>query len=239
MPNIDKNSPWYPYQKVQEGYYDLSDTVSLPRKICDYLIDAPKDGYSPKDDNTYPRCRLWKYLFYDGAKPLLQNLPTIKEKMSVVFDPTRSETPPTKKGYRLIPQIYTKESQTDAQSRIYVYMGRTVPGREEQTVCLSVVFDIFTHYTYEANTKTDEYSRAFAMEQAIIEAFHGVNMAGIGTFYFSRARHADCGSNAMYDGETNVGRRLVLALETASGVYNKDLWENQPFANQDGTVRYV
>ena len=207
----DITSPYYPYYKIQDAYIDLSDTVNLPRKICDYLLDAPKGNYKPIDDNKYPRCRFWKYLMHDGEKPLEKKLPTIKEKLSVVFNPNDPEN----HKYRLIPQIFTKQSQTEAQTRVYVYMGRTVPKDEFKVVC-AIKFLIFTHYTYEANTKTDEYSRCFAIEQALIEALHGVNMSGIGTFSMSKQVHPECGSRDMFDGNTNVGRELTLALEVAT-----------------------
>lgn len=215
---VDLRNPCYPYVKAQENYYDLSGSVDLPRKITDYLIDAPVGDYTPVDDNAYPRCRLWKYLYYDGARPLENPLPTIQEKMSVVFNPDLPQNPPTDKGYRLIPQIFTRQSQEAAQTRLYAYMGRTVPMSEEMRIALAVTFRIFTHYTYELNTKSDEYSRAFAIEQALIEALHGVNMDGIETFFFSKSVHPDCGSGVMYDGETNVGRELTIALQVATTV---------------------
>ena len=235
---VDITSPWYPYQKVQESYYDLSETENIPRKICDYLIDAPKGNYEPKDDNSYARCRLWKYLYYDGEKPLNEKLPSIDEKMSVVFDATNPTSPPGEKGYRLIPQIYVKEAQEDAKTMINVYMGRTIPGDDEFKVSLSVVFDIWTHYTYEANTKSDEYSRAFAIEQAIVEALHGVNMAGIGTFYFSKSKHPDCGSKAAYDNNSNVGRELILALEIATNSKRgTGETSNMPYFNNNSNIK--
>ena len=225
---VDLLSPYYPYVKSQETYYDLSETVTLPRKIADYLIDAPKGAYVPPDDNKYPRCRLWKYLYYDGAKPLNEPLPTIQQKMSVVFDPNNPQNPPTDKGYRLIPQVFRKQSEENARTSIYVYLGRTVPIDDEFKIALSVHFRIWTHYTYELNTKSDVYSRVFAIEQALIECLHGVNMDGIGTFFFSKFKHPDCGSGVFYDGETNVGRELTIALEIATTsptgfgeIYNK------------------
>ena len=217
---VSTASPYYPYFKTQENYFDLSDTVSLPRRISDYLIDAPQREYVPPDDNRYPRCRLWKYLYYDGARPLDNPLPTIQEKMSVVFNPDMPQTPPTEKGYRLIPQVFTKQSEENARTSLYVYLGRTVPTDDEFRLSIAVHFLIWTHYTYELNTRTDEYSRAFAIEQALIESLHGVNMGGIGTFYFSKFKHADCGSGVRYDGETNVGRELVMAIEIATTVPN-------------------
>lgn len=213
--NPEITSPYYPYYKVQDAFIDLSDTVDLPRKICDYLIDAPKGSYKPIDNNKYPRCRLWKYLYYDTARPLDKVLPTITEKMSVVFNPSKPEEPPTEKGYRLIPQYYIKQSQTEAQTRIYIYLGRTVPTSGFK-MAIAVKFLIFTHYTYEANTRADEYSRCLGIEQAIIESLHGVNMAGVGTFALDKTVHPECGSHVMSDGKENVGRELTIALEFAT-----------------------
>lgn len=210
---IDVSSQWYPYPKVSESYFDLSGSVNLPRKICDYLIDAPQKDYAPPDNNAYSRCRLWKYLFYDGEKPLANTLPTIEQKMSVVFDPENPTEPPTDKGYRLIPQIYVAQAQKQAQTRIMCYMGRTIPRTDNFGVSIAVIFDIYTHYTYELNTKTDAYSRVFAMEQALIEALHGVNMDGAGSFSFSKASHPDCGSRVIYDDDMNIGRQVIISLE--------------------------
>lgn len=236
---VDVRSPYYPYPKPQENYFDLSDTVSLPRKICDYLIDAPDGNYTPPDDNRYPRCRFWKYLYYDGAKPLSRALPSIREKMSVVFRPEEAENPPTQAGYRLFPQIFVKPSQTEAQTRVYCYMGRTVPLGDEFRVALSVMFRVWTHYTQEANVKTDAYSRVFAIEQALIEALHGVNMAGVGTFFFSKLIHPDCGSTVIYDGEANIGREITIGLETATTVPSGfGAPENQIAGNAAGTLRW-
>ncbi len=236
---VDLTNPYYPYVKAQENYFDLSGSVDLPRKIADYLIDAPVGNYVPQDDNAYPRCRLWKYLYYDGARPLENPLPTIQQKMSVVFNPDLPQNPPTDKGYRLIPQIFTRQSQEAAQTRINVYMGRTVPMNEELRIALAVTFRIWTHYTYELNTRSDEYSRAFAIEQALIEALHGVNMDGIGTFFFSKSVHPDCGSGVMYDGETNVGRELTIALQVATTVPHGfgDI-VNKPLGDPSGTLRW-
>ena len=105
-------------------------------------------------------------------------------------------------------------------------MGRTI-ATDDFEVQLSVVFDIWTHYTNESNTKTAEaYSRVFAIEQAIIEAFHGVHMAGVGSFYFNRAKHSDCGSTTMTDRDSNVGRRLVLGLSVKSETPNGNIADN-------------
>lgn len=207
---------YYPYHKVYGGYSSLLWTSVIPRKIMDYLLDMPDGKYTPKDDNEYPRTAFWKYLYYDEANPLDKALPTPAQKKSVLFDPYEPTTPPSDKGYRLIPQYYTKPAQTIGQTRLYVYMGRTIP-TDDFTEQLSVVFDIWTHYTLEANTKEMcGYSRLAKMEQCLMAAFHGVNMTGVGSFYFNRSRHGDCGSTPMTDKDSNVGRHIILGLEVKS-----------------------
>ncbi len=220
-------SKWYPYVKVQEGFYDASDSDELLRKIMDYLLDMPDgNGYTPKDDNAYPRCRLWKLLYYDGARPTENPLPTPQEKKAVLFDPNHPERP-TEKGYRLFPQIYSKPAQENAQTRIYCYLGRPI-AENDFTMELSVIFDIWTNYTQESNTKLNEaYSRTWSMVQCLIQAFHGVNMAGVGTFYFNRSKHPDCGAVPLTDKQDNVGFSLTMGLELMSTTLNGNEENNE------------
>lgn len=225
---VDTESQWYPYTKVYEGFFDLSDTDEIPRKIMDYLLDMPDGRYVPKDDNKRARVRLWKYLYYDGSRPIDKPLPTPIQKKQVLFNPDKPNDPEDKeKGYRLIPQPFTQSVEQVAQTRLYAYMGRTIAS-DDQHVQLSVVFDIWTHHTQEANTKLEEaYSRLFAMEQAIIEAFHGVNMCGVGAFYFNRQKHPDCGTVLLGDGgKSNFGRRVILGIEVSSNTKNTSIDNN-------------
>lgn len=219
---VSTDSKWFPYVKVQHNNFNFEQYAQFPRLICDYLIDAPQGNYTPKDDNSFPRCRLWKYLYYDEEKPLEQKLPTIKQKMSVLFNPNKPTEPPTKKGFRLIPQTFIMQSQTDAQTRVYVYLGRGIATQDDNTYCVSVVFDILTHYTYELNTKSDEYSRSGAIVAALMEALNGVNITGIGTFSMSKRVHPDCGTKPIRDGQSNVGTELIMGLEMATTV-DRDL----------------
>ena len=235
----DTESKYFPYGKVQNSFYDLSQMPTLPKQICDYLLDAPNPlrGYTPKDDNTYPRCRLWKYLYYDAETPLENALPTIQQKLSVYFDPKNPENPPTDKGYRLIPQSFVKPAQTDGQTTLRFYIGRMVPVNEF-SACIAVNFLIWTHYQYEANMQTNELSRLAGIEQALVEALHGVNMTGVGTFFFDRKKHPECGSEPLYDGNTNIGRRVTLALEIATTESRSTSpFDNMPFMSPDGSVR--
>lgn len=236
MPNT--TSQWFPYLNTQESYINMEQAPKIPRMVCDYLLDAPNKalGYAPTDDNSKSRVRFWKYLYYDEAKPLSHDLPTIKQKMSVVFNPDKAENPSTPKGYRLFPQFWAKQSQTTAQTRVYVFTGRTVPN-DEFSATMAVHFRILTHYTYEANTKTDEYNRTLALEQSLIEAFNGVNMTGVGTFMYSKRCHPDCGSKLVYDDETNIGREVVFGLQLAT-TKNNDVTQddNRPLLGKNVTL---
>lgn len=240
MDFVDKNSQWYPYQKVQTNNFNFEQYAMFPRLICDYLLDAPKGDYQPKDDNSYSRCRLWKYLYHDGAKPLNQELPTIQEKLSILFNPEKATEPPTDKGYRLIPQSYIMEAQEAAQTRIYVYLGRAIAQQDDNTFCVSVIFDILTNYKYELNTKADEYSRSGAIVAALVEALNGVNITGIGTFSMSKRVHPDCGTRPIRDNNQNVGVELIMGLEMATTVDREfDDNTNMIFYNKEGTIRQV
>lgn len=235
---VDKNSQWYPYQKVQTNNFNFEQFAMFPRLICDYLIDAPQGDYQPKDDNRYSRCRLWKYLYHDGEKPLNKKLPTIKEKLSILFNPNKPTTPPTDKGYRLIPQTYIMQAQDKAQTRIYVYLGRSIAQQDDNTYVVSVVFDILTHYTYELNTKADEYSRSGAIVAALIEALNGVNITGIGTFSMSKRVHPDCGTKPIRDNNENVGVELIMGLEMATTTNQEfDDNSNMNFFSPDGKIK--
>ena len=218
---VSTDSPFYPYLKVYGGFYDLSETTLIPRKIMDYILDMPNGQYAPKDDNRYPRTRIWKYLYYDGPHPDGHPLPTPQQKMEVLYNPDFPTEPPNEaKGYRLFPQMFVKPAQTDAQTRLYVSMGRTI-ATSDLEVQLSVVFEVWTHYTEESNSKVNEaYSRCLTITQALIEALHGINISGVGSFYFNRSKHADCTDQPFTDKETNIGRRLIMGITVGSDTKN-------------------
>ncbi len=232
---VGVDNPWYPYAKVKEGYIDLSDLPDIPRKICDYLLDMPNGatGYEPIDDNKRPRTRFWKLLYFDESHPTANALPTPAQKMSVLFNPDKATEPPDdQKGYRLIPQIYVMQSQTVAQTRVHVYIGRMVP-TDDYKVAYSVVFDIFSNYTYEGNTREQSMSRTLDIEAAIFEALNGVNMAGIGTFCCNKRIHPDCGSGVQHD-SSNVVRRLVMAFVLSTVDRNAKNDENLILSDESG-----
>ena len=201
-------SPTYPYQRVSH-LQSMRGADALPRKVVNYLLDMPMAGYEPPDDNEYARCRLMKYLYYDDATPLVHPLPTPEEKLALVFDPERPEAPTTEKGYRIYPQAAVAQAQTKAQTILRVYMGPTRCVGEYKTE-LSLVFEMLSNVAYESNATA--LSRTWAMECAIVDALNGVNMDGVGTFYFDRTQHSSCGSEPIGDLDTNLGRRLILGL---------------------------
>ena len=82
----DFNSPFYPYKKVYPGYIGGRGIEDVPNLIARYLMDLPDaNGYVPADDNNRPRVRLMKYLYYDGAHPLDEELPSPQEKLSLLW----------------------------------------------------------------------------------------------------------------------------------------------------------
>ena len=59
----DFSSPYYPYEKVNEGYNSFDGAELIPYQILSYLMDMEDaNGYVPVDDNARPRVRLMKYL---------------------------------------------------------------------------------------------------------------------------------------------------------------------------------
>lgn len=218
MGKPDFASPTYPYERIQPGYNTMRGAENIPLQILTYLLDLPDaDGYVPIDDNSYPRVRLAKYLYYDGANPLGQPLPTPAQKRSLLFDGDRptlntdEEKQRHPKGYRLYPQVYWGQSGLEAQTTLKCYLGRVVPWSPMQA-SVGLFFEILCNVNQENNTRTDAYSRSYDIEQCIVEALHGVNLAGIGVVEFSRPAHFDNASRPIHDDGTHVGRELHMSI---------------------------
>lgn len=226
---VSFDSPFYPYEKEYPGHTTFRGIEDIPQKIIFYLLDLPdKAGYIPKDDNERPRVRLAKYLWHDGARPLDERLPTPEEKLSMLFDPSQPDLATDEqrekhpKGYRIFPQIFWGQSQTEAQTTLKVYMGRT-KAQTPVMAELGVVFQILSNSNLESNARSVAYSRCYAMEQAILEALHGVNISGVGAFNFESKGFYDTGSRPINDEGTNVGRELYMSLSWADG---GSVWES-------------
>ena len=90
-----------PYEKVYD-FWGQSKLDEVPAKLRDYLLLMPTKEFPQMiETNDNPRARLVKYLYYDTQKPLDQPMPSVKERLSIVFDPQKPDMAPTDKGYRV------------------------------------------------------------------------------------------------------------------------------------------
>lgn len=216
MPRVDFSSPTYPYERVINAN-QLKGAEKIPYKLLVYLMDLPDaNGYTPPDDNDYPRCRLKKYLWHDGANPLAKPMPTAQEVRSLLFDPDEPDINDDEqkkrhpKGYRLFPQRMVAQSNLDAKSMIKIYPGRVLDESEFRTI-IGIQIEIWTSYALVSNTRTTAFDRTFDIEQCLRESLAGVNIDGVGTLHASRQFGSYNGSEILYaDSGTFVGRMLYF-----------------------------
>jgi hypothetical protein len=205
------DNPYFPYQKVAD-YTTIPDAETLLKKIVDYLLDFPMKGYTPPSDTSTPRSRLSRLLYYDVSHPLDQPLPTPAQKISMVFDPESPDVPPDKnKGYRVYPMIYPIQAESMGRTSLKIFMGYAKPVspmRVEQ----SVMFEVLSNTALEGNQATTSLSRTYQICVEILRALNGVNMEGVGGFYFDRRQLTDCGLEPIADKSQNVGYRLTMGL---------------------------
>jgi hypothetical protein len=205
------DNPYFPYQKVAD-YTTIPDAETLLKKIVDYLLDFPMKGYMPPSDTSTPRSRLSRLLYYDVTHPLDQPLPTPAQKISMVFDPESPDVPPDKdKGYRVYPMIYPIQAESMGRTSLKIFMGYAKPVspmRVEQ----SVMFEVLSNTALEGNQATTSLSRTYQICVEILRALNGVNMEGVGGFYFDRRQLTDCGLEPIADKSQNVGYRLTMGL---------------------------
>lgn len=212
----DRSSQFYPYEQVHT-YATMPEAEKIPEMLVNYLLDLPLPGYEPPDDNDYPRCRIAKRLIYDGENPLDNPLPSLEDKLAVIYDPSRPDEPKNRAlGYRIFPLIYPSQAQETGQTVIRIYMGRAVPMgpyRVEQ----AVYFDILSSTQYENNLADTALSRTYAIALDIIRALNGVNMTGVGTWYFNRDAHYDTALKYINDEGLNVGYQLIMGVTLMGG----------------------
>lgn len=205
------DNPYFPYQKVAD-YTTIPDAETLLKKIVDYLLDFPMKGYTPPNDTSTPRSRLSRLLYYDVPHPLDQPLPTPVQKISMVFDPESPDVPPDKdKGYRVYPMIYPIQAESMGRTSLKIFMGYAKPispMRVEQ----AVMFEVLSNTALEGNQATTSLSRTYQICVEILRALNGVNMEGVGGFYFDRRQLTDCGLEPIADKSQNVGYRLTMGL---------------------------
>ena len=122
-------APFYPFEKVSTGFNTLKGADLIPGILIKYLLDLPDaNGYVPVDDNSRPRVRLAKYLWYDEPNPLSKNLPTPEEKLSMLFNGENAELTTEEdkakhpKGYRLYGQSYWMATGLKAKVLLKCFM---------------------------------------------------------------------------------------------------------------------
>lgn len=138
-------------------------------------------------------------------------LPTPKQKISLIFDPNHPDVAPTDKGYRIFPMIYPIQAQAEGQTTLKIFMGWAKPTNTFR-IDQSVSFEVLTNTAYEGNAGGTSLTRTYEICVNIIRALNGVNIDGVGTFYFDRRQHTECGLEPIADKSQNVGYRLTLGL---------------------------
>ena len=210
-----------PYEKIY-NYWSDPTVEEIPLKLINYLLLLPsKDCPNPITTNDNPRARLVKYLYYDEPRPLDKPLPSVKERLDMIFDPFNPDKPSnTEKGYRVFPMSNTAQANTMGQTILRVVMGQS-SWQTPYIATLSVNFQILANYTLESNAMASVESRTYAMEQAIIQALHGVNMTGVGTFMTTKSQYSygsrntiNNGSKPVSDDQEMVGRVLTMSFES-------------------------
>lgn len=201
------NNPYYPYEKCNIGFTTLKGAELIPYRLLTYLLDLPdKYGYVPVDDNSRPRVRLIKYIYYDEPNPLAQPLPTPEQKLSLLYSgekpaiTTEEDKEKHPKGYRILPQTYTKPTTISAKVLLKCYMAREIP-RSDYKIVLGVNFSTIINYALDNIMGTPVYSRGYAIHQCLVEALHGIDIAGVGTVHYSKPIHGDSGRPNPYHSE--------------------------------------
>ena len=196
---VDFNSPYYPYEKVNTGANSLRGAENIPNAIIYYLLDLPdSNGYKPVDDNSRPRVRLIKYIYYDEENPLSKPLPTPEQKLSLLYDGmnpainTDEDKQNHPKAYRIFGQQYELQSPIEAKTMLRCFMAREIARADNKTI-LGLNFETIVQYSLDSNVKTEVYSRMYAIHQCLVEALNGVNIAGIGVVSYSKSVHGDSG----------------------------------------------
>jgi hypothetical protein len=216
-----------PYEKVY-NYWSEKDIVEAPAKIRDYLLLLPtKDCPEPIITNDNPRARLVKYLYYDEPNPLNRPLPSVQERLKMIFDPFHPDKPSDPNiGYRVFCQSNTAQANIMGQTIMRIVMGQMI-AQTPYIVTYSVNFQLLSNYTLEANTQSTAELRTFNMEQCIIQALHGVNMFGVGSWMLTKSQYSygsrntiNNGGKPITDDQELVGRLLTMSFE--SRVMNDD-----------------
>lgn len=208
----DINSPYYPFIKVHEAN-TMAGAEQLPYQLITYLLDAEDgNGYVPKDDNSLPRCRIKKLIYYDGLLPLNNPMPTTEQLKAIMFDPLD----PSKENTRLYAQEFRSQAQAISQTTLHVYLAGANPASQKTGVMRQqVIFKVLTNYAQEVNTGMTGASRSYDIVQAIVEAVNGVNFTGVGSMDLKMITKID-------DERQNLGYKVYFETDVMSTEYNKN-----------------
>lgn len=206
-PNHD--SPYYPFRKVSE-IDTMAGCEDIPYIITRYLMDLPDaTGYTPPDDNRFPRVRLKKLLYWDGPQPLSQPLPTTEQILGILYNPELPDKPPdADRGYRVFPQNMVQQSMAQSKSLLRVYLSdsQALTSTGNALTRQDVLFDIIVNAGIEGNMGTTNASRASAILQAVKEAVNGVSFGGEGALFVRRVTKID-------DERTNLGYKMYAYID--------------------------
>lgn len=214
---VSVDSPYYPYRRVYD-YTNTPRAEELLSKLVNYLLDLPDAIYTPKDNNKLPRCRLNKLLYWDDADALNKPLPTPEQKMSLVFDPERPDRPPDpEKQYRIIPYAYPGQHvEYIGRTSLKIYLTYAKP-MDDYRVEQAVSFEVLCNDALEGNVHQNVLSRSYDIANDIKNALHGVNMEGVGAWYYDRRQNTYCGLEPIYDKSLNVGYILTMGVTLMGG----------------------
>lgn len=210
-----------PYEKIY-NYWADEKIVEAPSIIRDYLLLLPtKDCPNPITTNDNPRARLVKYLYYDDPNPLEKELPSVQERLNIIFDPFNPDKPSdSTKGYRVFCQSSTAQANIMGQTILRIVMGQ-MSAQTPYIVTHSVNFQILSNYSLEANTRSTALLRTYNIENAIIQALHGVNMFGVGAWMLTKSQYSygsrntiNNGAKPIGDDQELIGRLLTMSFDT-------------------------
>lgn len=209
-------SPYWPYRKVVESD-TLAGMEQIPYIISRYLMDLPDGtGYIPPTDNSFPRVRLKKLLYYDTPLPLNNPCPTPDQIRKLFYDPENPDLPPDKeRGYRIFPQNMVEQSIAASKAfiRIYLSDADTLEMKGAFITRQDVLFDVICNASIESNTGMTASSRSYDIIQCIQEATAGVNFGGVGPLTTRRIRKID-------DERYNLGYKLYTYIDWSADAPN-------------------
>ena len=107
--------------------------------------------------------------------------------------------------------IYPIQAQSEGQTTLKIFMG-WAKATSSMRIDQSIGFEVLTNTAYENNSGGTSLSRTYHICVAILRALNGVNIDGVGAFYFDRRQHTECGLEPIADKSQNVGYRLTMAL---------------------------